>query len=521
MRLPALSLLLHLAGIISLCAAQNITKLQQTLAAHGVSAVYKTSGNFKTLSQAFNRRFSVVPVGIAFPTSVAQVSAAVAAGSAQKLEVVARSGGHSYIANGLGGTNGALVIDLSKMKAISVRAANGTAVIETGNRLGDVTLALNAAGRALPHGTCPYVRSLGYGGFGFAGRMWGLTLDTIKSATVVLANGTVATASAKVNTDLFWAIRGASPSFGIVTSIEVQTFPAPPSVTVFSYSWDSLDITTASAAIANLQTFATSNIPASLGAELVFGTGPSSGRLSVEWNGGYYGAESSFAAIVKPYLQTLPKPSRSSVKPGTYLASVTTFAQGQPVNTSTAADIPDTFYTKSILTPESAPMSAAAIKAFVTYMAKQGFSSDTSWFVEVELVGGRNSIINTVPLDATAFAKRDTLFLIQFYASSANNKPPYPSDGFAFVDGMVASIVNNEPAGWPYGAYLNYIDDKLTNGAYGSRSTLQCCSFPSLILWIHAVLHAVCSNLEYEIERKHQLLLLIGSRGSAKTFLKK
>ena len=110
MRLPAFSLLLHLASIVSLCAAQNIAKLQQTLAAHGISAVYKTSGNFKTLSEAcesyilfygvkkrscstVNRRFSVVPVGIAFPTTVAQVSAAVAAGSAQKLEVVARSGG--------------------------------------------------------------------------------------------------------------------------------------------------------------------------------------------------------------------------------------------------------------------------------------------------------------------------------------------------------------------------------------------------------------------------------------------
>jgi hypothetical protein len=66
---------------------------------------------------------------------------------------------HSYIANGLGGNNGSLVIDLSKMKAITVRASNNTALIETGNRLGDIALALNAAGRALPHGTCSYVRT--------------------------------------------------------------------------------------------------------------------------------------------------------------------------------------------------------------------------------------------------------------------------------------------------------------------------------------------------------------------------
>jgi FAD/FMN-containing dehydrogenase len=64
---------------------------------------------------------------------------------------------HSYIANGLGGRNGALVVDMSKLKAITVRPANNTAIIETGNRLGDVALALNAKGRAIPHGTCSYV----------------------------------------------------------------------------------------------------------------------------------------------------------------------------------------------------------------------------------------------------------------------------------------------------------------------------------------------------------------------------
>jgi FAD/FMN-containing dehydrogenase len=93
------------------------------------------------------------------------------------------------------------------MKAITVRASNNTAIIETGNRLGDIALALNAAGRAIPHGTYSYVGIgglSGYGGFGFTSRAWGLTLDTIKSATVVLANGTIAMASSTVNTDLFW-----------------------------------------------------------------------------------------------------------------------------------------------------------------------------------------------------------------------------------------------------------------------------------------------------------------------------
>jgi FAD/FMN-containing dehydrogenase len=93
------------------------------------------------------------------------------------------------------------------MTNISVNATTGIATIQTGNRLGDVALALNNAGRALPHGTCPYVGiggHSGHGGFGFTSRMWGLALDTIVRATVILANGTILTTSESQHNDLFW-----------------------------------------------------------------------------------------------------------------------------------------------------------------------------------------------------------------------------------------------------------------------------------------------------------------------------
>ncbi|KAJ7251662.1 hypothetical protein C8J57DRAFT_1665959 [Mycena rebaudengoi] len=470
-------LLLNLAAILLNAVAQNITDLQNTLSAHGVSTVYPTDENFTTVSQAFNRRFTISPIAVAFPTSVAQVSAAVAAGAAQNLEVVARSGGHSYIANGLGGKDRALVVDMSKLKVITIRSSNNTALIETGNRLGDVALALNAKGRAMPHGTCSYVGiggHSGYGGFGllfgFASRIWGLALDVVKSATVVLGNGTIVSASANVNPDLYWAIRGASPSFGIVTSIEVQTFPAPPSAIVLKYIWNDLDISTAADNITSFQTFATMNVPPELGAELLFTKGSSSGKVNLQLNSAWYGAPELFNATFVPYLDTLPATSSANIFPGSYIDSVVTLASPQGLNTSAAPDESDTFYTKSLMTPSAAPMSAAAIEAFVTYMTTEGFSSTTEWFAEVELYGGSASAINAVPLDSTAFAKRDTLFTIQFVSASA--VPPYPAARFTFLDGMVASILNNEPADWNYGTYLNYIDDRLLNAAnlyYGTH----------------------------------------------------
>lgn len=55
--------------------------------------------------------------------------------------------------------------------------------------------------------------------------------------------------------------------------------------------------------------------------------------------------------------------------------------------------------------------------------------------MEIELFGGRDSAVNRVPLNATAFAKRNTLFTIQFLSTSADGAPPYPQEGFAFMDG--------------------------------------------------------------------------------------
>lgn len=47
----------------------------------------------------------------------------------------------------------------------------------------------------------------GYGGFGFTSRMWGLTLDNVKSIDMVLSNGSIVTASDKSSSGLFWVRR--------------------------------------------------------------------------------------------------------------------------------------------------------------------------------------------------------------------------------------------------------------------------------------------------------------------------
>ena len=72
------------------------------------------------------------------------------------------------------------------------------------------------------------------GGYGRASRTHGLTLDWLRGAKVVLADGSMVYCSATENTDLFWALRGAGPSFGIVVEFEFDTFAAPDQVTPFT-----------------------------------------------------------------------------------------------------------------------------------------------------------------------------------------------------------------------------------------------------------------------------------------------
>ncbi|EEB95431.1 hypothetical protein MPER_05603, partial [Moniliophthora perniciosa FA553] len=165
-----------------------------------------------------NQRFEFAPAAITYPNTPEDVAQIIRIGEANNLQVVARSGGHSYIANGLGGDDGALVVDLTNMKSINIDTSSQIASIETGNRLGDVAVKLSEQGRALPHGTCPYVGigghiymtlggsiwSLAFGGFGFTSRMWGLTLDTVVAVNTVLANGTIVRVTNDNYPDLFF-----------------------------------------------------------------------------------------------------------------------------------------------------------------------------------------------------------------------------------------------------------------------------------------------------------------------------
>lgn len=101
------------------------------------------------------------------------------------------------------------------------------------------------------------------GGYGMSSHTHGLALDFVEGATVVLADGSVVEASLNQTQDLFWAIRGAGPNFGIVALWRLKTFEAPRELTWFhvNLGWNQ---TTAAQHLAAVESYIKTKMPAEL-----------------------------------------------------------------------------------------------------------------------------------------------------------------------------------------------------------------------------------------------------------------
>jgi FAD/FMN-containing dehydrogenase len=166
------------------------------------------------------------PAMIARCLHTADVVAAVDYGTDEGLEISVRGGGHNVAGKAV--TDGGLMIDLSLMKGIQVDPARRTVRAQPGVTVGELDRATAAFGLATPSGI---VSSTGIAGLTLGGGLawlqgnYGLAIDNLLSAEVVLASGNVVTASDDSEEDLFWALRGGGGNFGVVSSFEFRAHP--------------------------------------------------------------------------------------------------------------------------------------------------------------------------------------------------------------------------------------------------------------------------------------------------------
>ena len=189
--------------------------------------IQRTDPSYEDARKLYNAMIDKRPLLIARCVDAADVIAAVNFARDHGLLLAVRGGGHNGA--GLGSCDDGLVIDLSPMKGVRVDPARRTVRVGAGCTTGEVDHATHAFGLAVPFGIISTTGVGGLtlsGGHGYLSRQYGLAIDNLLEADVVLADGPFVTASAQDNADLFWAIRGGGGNFGVVTSFLFQAHPA-------------------------------------------------------------------------------------------------------------------------------------------------------------------------------------------------------------------------------------------------------------------------------------------------------
>jgi FAD binding domain-containing protein/berberine-like enzyme len=163
---------------------------------------------------------------IARCTDVSDVRNAVRAASEIGILTAIRCGGHSLA--GFSTCDGGMVIDLSRMRQVSVDAESRRARFAGGCLLGSIDTATQEAGLVFPSGVVSHTGASGLilgGGTGWLTRRFGLSCDNVEGFSLVTADGSTVRANAKESPDLFWALRGGGGNFGVVTEFDVKLHP--------------------------------------------------------------------------------------------------------------------------------------------------------------------------------------------------------------------------------------------------------------------------------------------------------
>jgi FAD binding domain/Berberine and berberine like len=182
-----------------------------------------SDGPYEEVRSVWNGMVAKKPALIARCADVADVQNAVRTTSKAGVLTAVRCGGHSLA--GFSTCDGALVVDLSLLRDVTVDADTRRAQFAGGCLLGTIDSATQQAGLVFPSGVVSHTGSGGLvlgGGTGWLTRRFGLSCDNVEAFTLVTTDGSVVRCDSRENEDLFWALRGGGGNFGVVTEFDVR-----------------------------------------------------------------------------------------------------------------------------------------------------------------------------------------------------------------------------------------------------------------------------------------------------------
>ncbi|PTB47808.1 hypothetical protein M431DRAFT_525901 [Trichoderma harzianum CBS 226.95] len=191
-----------------------------------INASGKAVSQFDTTFYFIAQAAQIVPVCRVLPVNAADVATILNIVRETGATFAVKSGGHNSYASGTNAENG-ITIDLSRLKDITISDDRKSVTVGAGCRFGEIYDKLEAHGLGCVGGRISSVGVSGLimgGGISFFSSERGLACDNVISYELVLANGQILNVSEKSHPDLFWGMRGAGITFGIVTRMELRTF---------------------------------------------------------------------------------------------------------------------------------------------------------------------------------------------------------------------------------------------------------------------------------------------------------
>jgi len=182
------------------------------------------------------------PLAVARPLGVADVQTCIGFAREAGVPLAIKGGGHNIA--GLAVCDGGLLLDMSAMRGVWVDREMQIARAQAGCLLGDVDQETQLHGLAAVLGFVSTTGVAGLtlgGGFGYATRRQGWTVDNVTGMEVVTAGGEIVRASERDNPDLFWALCGGGGNFGVVTGFDYRLFPVGPQIVGGAVAWSGGD----------------------------------------------------------------------------------------------------------------------------------------------------------------------------------------------------------------------------------------------------------------------------------------